>query len=382
VTPARACAAAALVLLAAGCERAIKPGDPLRGLNRAERDRFAQGKVLFDSNFTPATGLGPLFNSTGCGECHEAPVKGGRGDEVEVHATAFRNAVCDPLVAEGGFVIQQHTTPALKQALGIDSEPFPPSATARARRTTPVVFGRGLLDAVPESVILAYADPDDKNHDGVSGRPNRFTDGRIGRFGRKGFVPALDEFNAGAFSAEMGVTNPAVRTEETIGGQPIPPGVDPTADPEIDQAQLDLTNAFVRFLAVPTPLKLDRDGRRGRELFSQIGCVACHIPTLRTGDSPIAALRNKEFPAYTDLLLHDMGPDLADICLGLATPSEFRTEPLIDLRDAKAFLHDGRDTTLEQAVLSHGGEASGARDRFKALPPADRAALIAFLKSL
>src|SRR6267143_1804991 len=313
-------------------------------------DRFAQCEVLFDGTFTPETGLGPLFNSTGCGECHEAPVKGGRGDEVEVHATAFRNAVCDPLVAEGGFVIQQHTTPALKQALGIDSEPFPPSATARARRTTPVVFGRGLLDAVPESVILAYAAP--------------------------------DEFNAGAFSAEMGVTNPAVRTEETIGGQPIPPGVDPTADPEIDQAQLDLTNAFVRFLAVPTPLKLDRDGRRGRELFSQIGCVACHIPTLRTGDSPIAALRNKEFPAYTDLLLHDMGPDLADICLGLATPSEFRTEPLIDLRDAKAFLHDGRDTTLEQAVLSHGGEASGARDRFKALPPADRAALIAFLKSL
>ena len=103
---------------------------------------------------------------------------------------------------------------------------------------------------------------------------------------------------------------------------------------------------------------------------------------MRTGDSPIAALRNKEFFAYTDLLLHDMGPELADICLGLATPSEFRTEPLIDLRDAKAFLHDGRDTTLEQAVLSHGGEASGARDRFKALPAADRAGLIAFLKSL
>ena len=337
---------------------------------------------MFDSNFTPETGLGPLFNSTGCGECHEDPAKGGTGDEVEVHATAFKNGVCDPLVEEGGFVIQQHTTPALKQALGIDSEPFPPSATARAHRTTPVVFGRGLLDAVPEAVILAYADPDDKNHDGVRGRPNRFTDGRIGRFGRKGFVPTLDEFNAGAFPAEMGVTDPAVRTEETIGGQPIPAGVDPTADPEINQDQLDVTNAFVRFLAVPTPLKLDRNGRRGRELFSQIGCATCHVPTLRTGDSPIAALRNKEFSAYTDLLLHDMGPDLADICLGLATPSEFRTEPLIDLRDAKTFLHDGRDTTLEQAVLSHGGEASGARDRFKGLPAADRVALIAFLKSL
>ncbi len=84
MTPGRAGAAVALVLLAAGCERALKPGDPLRGLNRAERDRFAQGKVIFDSNFTPETGLGPLFNSTGCGECHEDPAKGGTGDEVEV----------------------------------------------------------------------------------------------------------------------------------------------------------------------------------------------------------------------------------------------------------------------------------------------------------
>jgi len=382
VTPARACAAAAVLLLAGGCQRPLKPGDPVGGLSRAEQDRFAHGKVVFDSIFTPEKGLGPLFNSTSCGECHEDPAKGGRGDEVELHATAFKGGVCDPLVEEGGFVIQRHTTPALKQALGIDSEPFPPSATARALRTTPVVFGRGLLDAVPESVILAYADPDDKNHDGISGRPNRFTDGRLGRFGRKGFVPALDEFNAGAFSAEMGVTNPAVRTEETVGGKPIPAGVDPVPEPEIAQEQLDLTDAFVRFLAPPTPLKLAREGRRGRELFSQIGCAACHVPTLQTGDSPVPALRNKEFPAYTDLLLHDMGPDLADVCMGLATPSEFRTEPLLDLRDAKAFLHDGRDTTLGQAIEAHGGEASGARDRFKALPPADRNALIAFLKSL
>ncbi|HYT99810.1 MAG TPA: di-heme oxidoredictase family protein [Gemmatimonadales bacterium] len=382
MTPARACAAAAVLLLAGGCQRPLKPGDPVGGLSRAEQDRFAHGKVVFDSIFTPEKGLGPLFNSTSCGECHEDPAKGGRGDEVELHATAFKGGVCDPLVEEGGFVIQRHTTPALKQALGIDSEPFPPSATARALRTTPVVFGRGLLDAVPESVILAYADPDDKNHDGISGRPNRFTDGRLGRFGRKGFVPALDEFNAGAFSAEMGVTNPAVRTEETVGGKPIPAGVDPVPEPEIAQEQLDLTDAFVRFLAPPTPLKLAREGRRGRELFSQIGCAACHVPTLQTGDSPVPALRNKEFPAYTDLLLHDMGPDLADVCMGLATPSEFRTEPLLDLRDAKAFLHDGRDTTLGQAIEAHGGEASGARDRFKALPPADRNALIAFLKSL
>ena len=371
----------ALATVALAC-RPIRPGDPLRGLTRPERTRFDQGKVVFDSVFTPQTGLGPLFNLTACGECHEDPKAGGSGDEVEVHASAFKGGVCDPLVEAGGFVIQQDATPALKQALGIDKEPFPPSASGRAARTTPVAFGRGLLDAVPDSVILKYADPDDTNHDGVSGRPNRFFDGRIGRFGRKALVPTLDEFNDGAFPAEMGVTDPAVRTEESIGGKAIPPGVDPVPDPEIDQEALDRTNAFVRLLAIPTPQGLGKDGERGRALFGQIGCAACHVPALHTGNSPIGALRDKDVFAYTDLLLHDMGPDLADICLGLATPSEFRTEPLIDLRDLKQFLHDGRAKTPEQAVELHGGEASGARDRFKTLPPADRAALVKFLRAL
>jgi CxxC motif-containing protein (DUF1111 family) len=371
-----------LAFYAVACPRAIKPGDPVRGLSQAERDRFDRGKVVFDSVFTPETGLGPLFNSVACGECHEDPVAGGTGDEVEVHVGAFKGGVCDPLIQEGGPVVQQNATPALKQALGIDKEPVPPSATARAARTSPGVFGRGLLDAVPEAAILANADPDDQNGDGISGRPNRFFDGRLGRFGRKALVPTLDEFNTGAFPIEQSVTNPAVRTEETIGGKPIPAGVDPVPEPEINQEALDLTNAFVRVLAIPTPVKHGKQEERGSAVFSEIGCAACHIPLLRTADSPVPALRNKEFAAYTDLLLHDMGPDLADICFGLATPSEFRTEPLIDLRDAPRFLHDGRAATPEQAVELHGGEGSGARDRFKALSAADRAALVAFLKSL
>ena len=375
-------AAALFLLLAVGCKKPVKPGDPLPGLTAEQLARFNRGKEVFDSVFTPHTGLGPLFNSTACGECHEDPVAGGTGDEVEVHATAFKGGMCDPLVQEGGPVIQLHTTPALKAALGIDREPFPPSANARASRTTPVVFARGLLDLVPDSAILAYADSEDRNHDGVHGRPNRSLDGRIGRFGRKAFVPTLAEFNAGAFVAEMGITNPAQPTEENIGGKPIPPGVDSTADPEIRQEELDLTDDFVRFLADPTPTKLTRDGRRGRDLFSKIGCTSCHFPTLRSGASPIAALNRREFFAYTDLLLHDMGPDLEDICLGLAGPADFRTEPLLGLRDIQHFLHDGRAATLDQAIELHGGEGAGARDRFKALPTADRAAVVAFLKSL
>jgi CxxC motif-containing protein (DUF1111 family) len=372
----------ALIATVVACQRPLKPGDPVRGLTRDQRDLFDRGRVVFDSVFTPETGLGPLFNSIACGECHEDPVTGGVGDEVELHASAFRPPVCDPLVQEGGVVIQQHVTPALKAALGIDSEPFPPSATGRALRTSPVVFGRGLLDLVPDSVILSYADPADRNGDSISGRPNHFFDGRLGRFGRKALVPTLREFNDGAFPIEMSVTNPAVPSEETIGGNPIPAGVDPVPEPEINQEAIDLTDAFVRFLAAPTPLKANSAARRGRELFASVGCTGCHIPMLRTGDSPITALRNKDVAAYTDLLLHDMGPDLADICLTEATPSEFRTEPLIGLRVATQFLHDGRAKTLEQAIQMHGGEGSRARDGFLGLSETERAALIAFLKTL
>jgi CxxC motif-containing protein (DUF1111 family) len=371
-----------LCVAVAACQKPVKPGDPVRGLTKDQLASFDRGKVVFDSTFTPETGLGPLFNSDGCGECHEDPVKGGRGDEIELHASAFHAPVCDPLAAEGGFVFQLKTTPALKAALGIDSEPVPPSATARALRTSPALFGRGLLDLVPDAVILSYADPDDRNHDGISGRPNHFVDGRLGRFGRKGFVPRLDEFNDGAFSAEMGITSPAVLTEESIGGKPIPAGVDPVPEPEINQEALNRTNDFVRLLGVPTPLKASKDAKRGRKIFGDIGCAGCHIPTLRTGDSPIAALGHKEVAAYTDLLLHDMGPGLADMCLGEATPAEFRTEPLIGVRLKPNFLHDGRDTTLEQAIQSHGGEASRARDGFLGLSPAKQLALIAFLKTL
>ncbi len=369
-------------LTVAGCLSVVKPGDPLRGLTREQRARFDQGAEEFDREFTPETGLGPVFNSVSCGECHEEPAAGGAGDESELHATAFRPPLCDPLAEEGGFVIQLAVTPALKAALGIDSEPFPPSATARAMRTTPVVFGRGLLDLVPDSAILSYADPDDRNHDGISGRANHFVDGRVGRFGRKGFVPRLAEFNAGAFSAEMGITSPPVPTEESVGGQPIPAGVDPVPEPEIDQEAVDRTDDFVRFLGAPTHLKRTRAARHGGKVFASIGCDTCHRPKLRTGSSPIAALSHKQFAAYTDLLLHDLGPDLADICLGEATPSEFRTEPLMGLRVLERFLHDGRADSLEEAIELHGGEASHVRDRFRQLSDADRAALIAFLKTL
>jgi CxxC motif-containing protein (DUF1111 family) len=367
---------------ASSCPPPVKPGDPLRGLTAAELERFNRGKEIFQRHFTPETGLGPLFNAEACGECHEAPVLGGVGDEIETHIAHRAGGFCDPFADSGGPVLQQHVTPALKAALGIDAEPVPVGANAFPNRSTPALFGFGLLDAVPEKDILLRADPDDRDHDGISGRPNRSFDGRLGRFGRKALVPTLGEFNAGAFTIEMGITTPLTPTEESIGGRPIPAGVDPVTDPELTQEDLDLVDDFVRFLAPPLPLPLDLEGERGKIVFGSIGCSSCHAPSLTTGDNPVRALRYKQVWAYSDLLLHDMGAERADICLGLAEPSEFRTEPLMGLRLRTTFMHEGKAKSVAEAIDLHGGEATTSRDKFHKLSARDRQAVLKFLGSL
>jgi CxxC motif-containing protein (DUF1111 family) len=224
-----------------------------------------------------------------------------------------------------------------------------------AKRPTPPIFGFGLLDAIPDATILAH-----EHRSG--GRAHRLEDGRVGRFGRKARVASLLEFN----------------------GQPLPPGTDPTADPDLSDGDLQLAHDFVRFLAPPPPKQPEsrqeaRAMRRGHGLFHKIGCATCHTPSMRTGPNPIEALDRKVVHLYSDLLLHDMGPDLADIGLGDARPSEFRTAPLMGLRFLSRFLHDGRATTVDAAVQLHGGQAT---DAFERLSPEDREALLTFLGSL
>jgi CxxC motif-containing protein (DUF1111 family) len=356
---------------------------PLNGLSPAEQQRFEAGRRLFELEFTPATGLGPLWNGRACVECHALPEPGGVSRVVETHATrTVPRGPCDALDELGGPVYQARVTPALRRALGIDSEPIPLQATGRAIRRTPDVFGFGLLDAVPDETLLELADPNDADGDGISGRVNRFPDGRIGRFGRKAFVPTLAEFNEAALLFEQGITVPAFPDEGTIAGQPMPPGVDPLPEPELDAESVALIDDFVRFLAPPEPREIDGEAAFGEEIFLSIGCAACHVPALRTGDHEVDALANREVWAYTDLLLHDMGPENADICFGEATESEFRTEPLMGLRLPERYMHDGSARTIEEAIRKHDGEARRARDAYRRLLPVDRTALLEFLRRL
>lgn len=376
---------AALVSLVACAEPAppVELDDPLPGLTPSQLARFEEGEEIFEGTFTVEQGIGPLFNADGCANCHDDPVDGGNGATRELHATGIgEEGACDALFAHGGPVIQQRATQALTDALGITSEPVPPQATATAMRTTPDIFGFGLLDAIPDETILALADPDDRDGNGISGRVNRQADGRLGRFGRKAAVSNLLDFNEGAFLLELGLTTPRQLSENSVAGASLPDGVDPAPEPEVSAEMVALTTDYVRFLAPPAPAKRGPLENRGAHVFERIGCAACHVPTLRTGPHEVAVLSRQKVDAYTDLLLHDMGPELADACLGEATASEFRTEPLMGLRHVPAFLHDGRASTVSEAIELHGGEAAASRDAFVQLPTADRDALLAFLATL
>jgi CxxC motif-containing protein (DUF1111 family) len=376
-----------LELALSGC-RTKEPalGEPLAGLTPDQQAQFAAGKRVFQRVFTPEDGLGPLFNANSCAECHEKPATGGVGDEIEVQATRFSATnMCDALFPQGGPVIQQHATPLL-QAKGIQMQQTPPGAQL-ARRSTPPLFGLGLVDAIPDETVTAREGPNDPKPPGILGHANRSIDGRVGRFSRKAGVPTLLEFTARAFPNEMGITRPLSPVEGTVGGAPMPPDTDPAPDPEIGMDDIQKALTFVRFLAPPPPLHLtnfnDRVlAGRGRRVFQELDCAACHVPEMRTGRNPIQALDRKRIALYSDLLVHDMGADLSDICMGQAQASEFRTELLMGLRFRDQFLHDGSAQSVSEAIERHGGEAQSSRDRFKALTDYDKSALLIFLGTL
>lgn len=363
------------------------PGEPLPGLESAELDRFREGEALFNRVFTPEEGLGPLFNENQCSACHTDPAPGGTGDQFVTKATRWSpDAGCDLLRESGGENVRTRGTPLLR-AHGIQREEVPPEATEVGRFVVPYLFGLGLAEALPEERLEALADPEDRDGDGISGRLARTADGRMGLFGRKADFASLADFNAGAFLMEMGITNPLQPGPETLNGGPLPPGVDPATDPEVGEETLALILDFVRFLAplarrVPSDSQALAQVERGEAVFGETGCAACHVPVLETGPNPVEALSEKAVGFYSDFLLHDLGDQVAGVCGPDAAPTEHRTGILMGVGLRERFLHSGDATSLEEAILRHGGEAERARQSFLGLPELDRHYLIRFLETL
>lgn len=400
---------------------------PAPNLTEENFEFHAVGDASFDAAFVTAPapvnpGLGPVFNNTACVNCH---VRNGRGLPVTGTGGVGSPALVRVSLPAGeggaevpggavpvpgmGTQIQDHavygvepeatiaidwttysgaypdgTAYELREPLvtivAADGGGLPPGART-SLRIPPPIFGLGLLEAIDESILLVAADPDDDDGDGVSGRVNHVWDAltmthRVGRFGLKANQPDLLQQAAAAYVNDIGVTN----------------AVFPDADGsvEIDDVTLESAAFYTQTLGVPARTGWDDPTvRRGEEAFNNIGCMACHTPTQTTGAHELAELSDQTFHPYTDLLLHDMGPGLADGREDFAaTGSEWRTPPLWGLGLVQTvlpeagFLHDGRARTPEEAILWHGGEAENAKNRFRDLSADERAALLAFLQSL
>lgn len=362
------------------------------GLTPDELAAFVRGDEEFGRRFAPASGLGPIFNNVACASCHSGDGRGRLSNALQ----RIGSADDDLLRAVGGPQIQDKAIP------GAEAERLP-SGAAVSLRLPPPVFGVGLIEAIPDATILSRADADDRDGDGISGRPNYVTphdyapnaptnaEGqRIGRFGRKAQTASILEQTVEAYHQDMGITSDFRPRENHNPLSSVPvESADHVVDPEITPATVLAVVHYLRTLAPPTP-GADTDQRReGRTLFGSVGCASCHVPTLQTGPSTIAALANKPVDLYSDLLLHDMGDALADNRPdGAANGREWRTTPLWGLRLMRQFLdgqallmHDGRARTVDDAILLHGGEAKRARDAFAALSPAQRRALLDFVES-
>ena len=255
-------------------------------------------------------------------------------------------------------------------------------------RLAPPLVGMGLLEAISESSVMALSDPDDSDNDGISGRPQIISDpetgqSRLGRFGYKGSHSQVAHQIAGALNGDIGITTSVfpVLDDGTAG-----------SGSGISDQDLDIMARYTALLGVQARRDLDDvQALQGETLFASAGCANCHTPQFTTSAThPMAELRDQTISPYSDLLLHDMGPDMADnMGEGIATGSEWRTSPLWSIghtagvnETGEAYLHDGRAETLEEAILWHGGEAAASRDAFCNMSAAERAAIIAFLESL
>lgn len=304
-----------------------------------------------------------------------------------------------------------------KHCANITSNLLQSDVLVGARNSMPV-FGLGLLEAISEADILANVDIDDVDNDGISGRANyvfdqlKANDGEqypvsLGRFGWKANAPTVVAQGLEALRSDMGITNPMFTEESVVGTSLhdsylartgfIDTGVGVDGEPETNQQFADEVIFYVETLAVPARRNIsDSDTREGARFFEQVNCSGCHIPKFVTqasgniGGKPIInELAAQTIYPFSDLLLHDMGPDLADGRPDfLASGSEWRTRPLWGIgltqtvNPQAGFLHDGRAASVEEAILWHGGEAEASRNQFMALSAIERKQLLKFVMSL
>jgi len=349
------------------------------------------GAALFAERLTPEQGLGPVFNSASCADCHGRDVSPGSGSPTRVRLFGRTIAgMFDPMTELGGPLLQGAAIGDVVTSAGafrFVPEQIPPAASLSIARRTQPLFGLGLVDAVPDEVFHALAAAQASDPDRVAGRPNLVVDAQrrrvaVGRFGWKAQIPTLLEFSAEALRDEMGVTSPAVPEESCPQGDCAQLDYDPLPGLDDDGSRVSGIADFMRFLAPLPPRTPTPETEAGRAVFREIGCASCHVERLTTGPSPVAALDRVSFEPYSDFLLHDMGSLGDGVEQASATGPEMRTAPLWGLGRVTTFLHDGRAATLEEAILGHDGRALPARERFRALSDAEAAQLLRFLESL
>lgn len=388
-----AAAVLGLVLVATGSGPGPRPGDPLPGLTPGELDRFQAGKAAFLEVEGAIDGLGPVFTDDACVKCHDAPAAGGGSDIVELRIGRRVDGAFDPLIELGGPIVQHR---GIGQGTGYNGdydyagEAVPSEATIQAGRRSTPLFGLGLVDAVPDETFHYIARLQRFLTPETAGRPHivrRFATGEpaVGRFGWKSQIASVFDFTGDAYTNEMGITTPLVPHENAPQGDPLALASNPLpndAPNEEDNEDLVLFTDFISLLAPPPRGPVTSEVRSGAILFSSIGCASCHIPVLRTGPSPVRALSNVSFAPFADFLLHDMGSLGDGIEQGDAGGREMRTAPLWGVSDQPSFLHDGRASTIQAAILAHDGQGKMARERFAALNATRKRTLLAFLDSL
>jgi CxxC motif-containing protein (DUF1111 family) len=362
-------------------------GQPLAGLGPEELERFDEGLDEFSEVETAEEGLGPVFNDVSCATCHLTPAVGGGSDILETRFGRVGNdGLFDSMPEFGGGLIQ-------KNGIGIAglcdylAELVPGEATIVADRRTTPLFGLGLVDATPDSTFWAIALEEKFHPDGIAGKvsvvPNISTgQNAVGKFGWKAQNPSLFQFSGDAYLNEMGVTSPEFPDENCPGGDCDSLSCNPLPGVNDDGAGVEAFADFMTFLAPPPRGAITASVVAGELIFKTLGCNGCHRQTMKTGANAVAALNKVTYQPYSDFLLHDMGALGDGVTQNKATGKYMRTAPLWGLRKITRFLHDGRATTYDQAILAHDGQGKKSRNRFAALPNWQKNLLYAFLGSL